>query len=73
MPLSKAAKAQSPDARPTVRVEDAPEVPSRPYRLYNVVCHTGDCTYTYGPALKTDAQQHAKWHRDQHRRRAAQT
>lgn len=67
-PLSKAAAAQSPDARPTVTVAalSSGDVQLR----WVATCSTGDCEYTYGPALKTDAQQHATWHRAEHRRRA---
>lgn len=72
MPLSAAAKAQSPDARPTVGVEQVPVAEgANQWLSWKTVCRTGDCNYTYGPALKTDAQQHATWHRQEHRRRAA--
>lgn len=69
-PLSKAAAAQGPDARPTVMLRPRAEVPAPGPAWYDVVCETGDCAWTYGPALKTDALQHATWHRQAHRAKA---
>lgn len=34
---------------------------------YVVVCHVPGCRWTYGPAVRTDADDHAKWHRSAHR------
>lgn len=35
--------------------------------LYHVRCQVTGCEYAYGPALKSDAEQQATWHRHSHR------
>jgi hypothetical protein len=34
---------------------------------HRVICHVPRCTWTYGPAVKSDAGEQATWHRQQHR------
>lgn len=66
-PLSKAARAQSPDARPTVSLRPA----GSDRQLWEAYCSTGACTWKEGPTVKTAAMEYAKRHRDHHRRIAA--
>jgi hypothetical protein len=54
--------------RPQVKVE-----PRIEQRGWAAVCYEDGCGWTYPErlvAIKTDAEQQARWHRDQHRRSA---
>lgn len=42
-------------------------VTTEPTAIYWARCEVPGCSWGYGPALKSDAQQHATWHRQQHR------
>lgn len=54
-----------PCRRPKVTVE-AEDTASGPL-AHRVTCHVPGCTFAYGPAVKTDAEQRATWHRQEHR------
>lgn len=71
-PLSKAARAQSPDARPSVSVAQLPLSEPGAVAFWEARCSTGSCDWVYGPSLKTDVAWHATMHRAHHRRQAAQ-
>lgn len=53
-----------PCKRPKVTIETSTAGPG----LYSVECWVPGCVqHVYGPAIKSDAQEHAKWHRGDHR------
>lgn len=59
----------TPCKRPKVTVEpvlDALGALVRPLS-HHVVCAVPRCGWTYGPAVKSDADEQAKWHRARHR------
>lgn len=54
-----------PCKRPKVEVT-AEAVASGPL-AHRATCHVPGCSWGYGPAVKTDAEQQAGWHRSTHR------
>lgn len=52
-------------SRPVVHIRPANGVAGRTYHV--AWCATDDCEFVYIAAVKTDAQEQARWHRDSHR------